>query len=325
MKLCRVFDNLTEDSLNDLFFPDETSTRNPVFLSALSCKQYEKMHKALLDTANESTPPLTNLRECVDEIRLHSLHCRDMVLHVAAWFNIEDDTPQKQSQKPPLYKLFYPLFSEETQDRAMQMQAIIISHYITNHAAFTEKTIQDLRKTATIQHVSYADRFKHPPWKQLKIKISKFTSISFQHPSIVLLDQLSSKSSSFKKPSPSSNPSKDIIDCMLGSLEEIFDIPFNEFLITKENLLHLQRTLSHTVLAMIVELSPRIATFSSEECKKATGYTLNQMKELIRECQKKQTGRKSRVALSSVTSAAKSVNSHVPSVPEDNSRDRLKQ
>jgi hypothetical protein len=298
-KLCQISHDLTEDNLDDLFFPDGKPTHNPVFLSGLSFEQREKIYKSLLNTEEGLIMPLINLHECLDEIRRHSLFCRDMMHHVAAWFRFEDSTHKKETQKPPLYKLFHPLFSLDEETKSVRMQTTILSYCIANSAAFREKSVSHLTKITTLKLDNYADRFKHPSWKELKIKVGKQSSVPFSHPSLASSDQSSSKSS----PSLSSNPSRDIVSCMLMSLSNIVDTSFGEFLLTKENLKNLRHTLSHAVLDMIVELSPQITAFSSsEQCKKATGYTLKQMKKLIKNCREKQKSTKSRAVPLSVIS-----------------------
>jgi hypothetical protein len=214
-----------------------------------------------------------------------------MLQHVAAWFALEDTTHQKETQKPPLYKLFHPLFSLDAETKSVRMQDVILSYCIANSTAFREKSVSHLIKTTNVKLNNYADRFKHPAWKKLKMEMAKITSTPFRHPSLALSDQSASKPSfSF-----SSNPCRDIVHFMLLGLENVIDTPFGEFLITEENLRNLRRALNHAVLDMITGLSPQIAVFSStEQCKKATGYTLKQMKELIKNCEEKQKSSKSK-------------------------------
>ena len=235
--------------------------------------------------------PLIDLHECLDEIRRHSLFCRDMMQHVAAWFTLEDSTHQKETRKPPLYRLFYPLFSLNTDTKSVRMQTMILDYCITNSAVFREKSIAYLIKIATIKLDNYADRFKHPPWKKLKIKVGKQSAVPFRHPSLTSFDQ-----SSF-------NPLRDIVNCLLAALDDITITPFGEFLLHKENLKSLNRALNRAVVDMIVNLSPQIDAFSdSEQCKEATGYTLYQMQKLVKNCQKQLRRSKPRATSPSIIS-----------------------
>jgi hypothetical protein len=105
---------------------------------------------------------------------------------------------------------------------------------------------------------------------------------------------------------------------MLGALAQTDNALFTSFLLTRPNADHLRRAVTHAVLDLIVELSPRIAAFpNSEECRKQTGYTIKQMKELIEQCQKKQKTLNSRATFSHVTSAPELIDSHIPPQSED--------
>jgi len=342
-KLCEISCDLTDNKLEDLFFPTEKDSRNPDLLSALSPSQYRKVHAKLLDSINKSHPPLVNLHQCLNEIR-QSLKCRELVLHVAAWFKIEDNTPQRLTQKPPLYKLFRSLFTGDRDDGAMKMQKATVSHYLHNQDIFKKKGLASLLKLSTVQSDGYADRFKHPPWNELKIKICRLTSAPFKHSAMILLDQSFSKSfsktslessksssnhfsetpsksssnrssetalkpSSKKPSSPSSNPASCLVDQVMEAIKNAPQTPFNNLLLTKENFLHLNRILKVVILDMILELSPQITTFSEKECQEATGYTYEEMTRLMKVYQKNFAELKSKDTLRSVSKPTLSINS----------------